>query len=288
MPWLELRLDTNSEQSENLENALLSAGALAVTYTDAGDQPILEPGVGEMPLWPEVIMVGLFDGTTDTKATTRLVKEQLKDLPNYHWNILEERVWEREWLKHHKPARFGERFWVYHEQVDDALPTLLLDPGLAFGTGSHPTTALCLDWISRQSWQDAEMIDYGCGSGILAIAAALLGCKKVLCTDIDPQALLATRENARRNEIADQQVELYLAGQEPDTQVSTLVANILAGPLVELAPTLADKVMPRGQICLSGILVDQGPEIVRAYEPWFNHFEQTASGDWLRVTARRI
>ncbi|MEQ9566856.1 MAG: 50S ribosomal protein L11 methyltransferase, partial [Pseudomonadales bacterium] len=168
------------------------------------------------------------------------------------------------------------------------LPTLLLDPGLAFGTGSHPTTALCLDWISRQSWQDSEMIDYGCGSGILAIAAALLGCKKVLCTDIDPQALLATRENARRNDIADQQVELYLAGQEPVTKVSTLVANILAGPLVELAPALADKVMPRGQICLSGILVEQGTEIVRAYEPWFYHFEQTASGDWLRVTARRI
>lgn len=287
MPWLELRLDTSSEQSEHLENALLRAGALAVTYTDAGDQPILEPGVGEMPLWPEIIMTGLFDSATDTEATSQILREQLGDLPNYHWNILEERVWEREWLKHHKPARFGERFWVYHQEVDDALPTLLLDPGLAFGTGSHPTTALCLDWISRQSWEDAELIDYGCGSGILAIAAALLGCRKVLCTDIDPQALLATRENARRNDLPDQQLELYLAGQEPDTQASVLVANILAGPLVELAPALATKVMPGGQICLSGLLVQQGPDIVRAYEPWFNSFEQTGSGDWLRVTARR-
>lgn len=289
MPWLELRLDTNAEQAETLEDALLCAGALAVTYTDAGDQPILEPGVGEMPLWPEIIMIGLFDGAADTKATTQILQEKLSEIPNSRWNILEDLVWEREWLKHHKPVKFGNRFWVYHEQVrDDALPTLLLDPGLAFGTGSHPTTALCLDWISRQSWQDAEMIDYGCGSGILAIAAALLGCKKVLCTDIDPQALLATRENASRNGISDQQVELYLAGQEPGKQASALVANILAGPLVEMAHTMANKVVPGGKICLSGILVEQGQDITQAYKPWFKDFDQTESGDWLRVTARRL
>jgi len=288
MPWLELRLDTNAEQSASLEDALLCAGALAVTYTDAGDQPILEPGVGEMPLWPEIIMIGLFDSTTDTKAATQLLGDQFRQLPNHRWDILEERVWEREWLKHHKPARFGDRFWVYHEQVDDDVPTLLLDPGLAFGTGSHPTTALCLDWISRQAWQDEEMIDYGCGSGILAIAASLLGCKKVRCTDIDPQALLATRENAKKNGITDQQVELYLAGQEPNRQVSVLVANILAGPLVELAFTLANQVISGGRICLSGILVEQAQDIIQAYKPWFEDFDLAESGDWLRVTAQRI
>jgi ribosomal protein L11 methyltransferase len=289
MPWLELRLDTNAEQSSALEDALLGAGALAVTYTDAGDQPILEPGVGEMPLWPEIIMIGLFDSATDTEATTERLKDQINSLPNHRWDILEERVWEREWLKHHKPVRFGDRFWVYHETVKDtSLPTLLLDPGLAFGTGNHPTTALCLDWIARQPWQERTLIDYGCGSGILAIAAALLGADSVMCTDIDPQALLATRENARRNRIADDQIKLYLAGQEPESKASALVANILAGPLVELADSLAEKVIPGGTLCLSGILVEQGPDIVKAYRSRFIDFDLTESGDWLRVTARRL
>lgn len=289
MPWLELRLDTNAEQSSALEDALLGAGALAVTYTDAGDQPILEPGVGEMPLWPEIIMIGLFDSATDTDATTERLKDQINSLPNHRWDILEERVWEREWLKHHKPVRFGDRFWVYHETVKDtSLPTLLLDPGLAFGTGNHPTTALCLDWIARQPWQERTLIDYGCGSGILAIAAALLGADSVMCTDIDPQALLATRENARRNRIADDQIKLYLAGQEPESKASALVANILAGPLVELADSLAEKVIPGGTLCLSGILVEQGPDIVKAYRSRFIDFDLTESGDWLRVTARRL
>jgi ribosomal protein L11 methyltransferase len=289
MPWLELRLDTNAEQSSALEDALLGAGALAVTYTDAGDQPILEPGVGEMPLWPEIIMIGLFDSATDTEATTERLKDQINSLPNHRWDILEERVWEREWLKHHKPVRFGDRFWVYHETVKDtSLPTLLLDPGLAFGTGNHPTTALCLDWIARQPWQERTLIDYGCGSGILAIAAALLGADSVMCTDIDPQALLATRENARRNRIADDQIKLYLAGQEPESKASALVANILAGPLVELADSLAEKIIPGGTLCLSGILVEQGPDIVKAYRSRFIDFDLTESGDWLRVTARRL
>ncbi len=289
MPWLELRLDTNAEQSSALEDALLGAGALAVTYTDAGDQPILEPGVGEMPLWPEIIMIGLFDSATDTEATTERLKDQINSLPNHRWDILEERVWEREWLKHHKPVRFGDRFWVYHETVKDtSLPTLLLDPGLAFGTGNHPTTALCLDWIARQPWQERTLIDYGCGSGILAIAAALLGADSVMCTDIDPQALLATRENARRNRIADDQIKLYLAGQEPESKASALVANILAGPLVELADSLVEKIIPGGTLCLSGILVEQGPDIVKAYRSRFIDFDLTESGDWLRVTARRL
>ena len=291
MPWLELRLDTNAEQTELLEDALLNIGAQAVTYTDADDQPILEPGVGEMPLWPEVIMVGLFDAATDTEVTTKMLEEALGGNPSHRWNILEERVWEREWLKYHEPVKFGNRFWVFHEEVkDDDLPTLLLDPGLAFGTGSHPTTALCLDWIAKQPWGDNRLIDYGCGSGILAIAAALLGCKNVLCTDIDPQALMATRDNGRRNGLSDQNLALFLAGQEPESMApaNTLVANILAGPLMELAETLAGKVTLGGNICLSGILAEQGDDIVKAYQPWFANFDLTQSGDWLRVTAQRI
>lgn len=289
MAWLELRLDTDSEQAANIEESLLSCGALAVTYTDAGDQPILEPGVGEMPLWPEIVLVALFDGDTPTESKTAELQNLYKRaLPSHRWDILEDRVWEREWLKHHKPVQFGEAFWVFHEQVADAhLPTLLLDPGLAFGTGSHPTTALCLEWISRQKWGGKQLIDYGCGSGILAVAASLLGCQNIQCTDIDPQALIATRSNAQRNQIESHAIDMYLAGQEPALIADVLVANILAGPLMQLAETFANKLKARGHLCLSGILASQHADILDTYKNWFDHLEVSEKDGWLRVTGQR-
>lgn len=297
MSWLEMRLDSTSEQAEKIEESLLSCGALAVTYTDAGDQPILEPGVGEMPLWPDIVLVALFEADVQTGAKTAELAANLKqscnqDLPAHRWDILEDRVWEREWLKHHKPVKFGEAFWVFHETVASPdektqLPTLLLDPGLAFGTGSHPTTALCLNWIAKQNWAAKQLIDYGCGSGILAVAASLLDCQHVVCTDIDPQALAATRANAERNAIKQQQLEIYLAGQEPETHADVLVANILAGPLVQLAESFAAKVKPGGEICLSGILENQKDEILNAYSPWFDSLNVTARDGWLCVTGKR-
>ena len=295
MSWLEMRLDTHSEQAEIVEECLLNCGALAVTYTDAGDQPILEPAVGEMPLWPEIVLVALFDSDIQTEQKTAEVSTALQGfnqtaLPPYRWDILEDRVWEREWLEHHKPVKFGEAFWVLHEKVDDKqteLPTLLLDPGLAFGTGSHATTALCLEWIARQDWTDKKLIDYGCGSGILAIAASLLGCQHALCTDIDPQALAATRENALRNAVNRKQLSMYLAGQEPDISADILMANILAGPLVELAESFAAKVKAGGRLCLSGILEAQKNTILAAYSPWFDCLDVTNQEGWLRVTGTR-
>lgn len=289
MAWLELRLDTNAEEANLLEDALLASGAQAVTYSDAGDQPILEPGVGEMPLWPEIVLVALYEDSIDTdSAIAEIQKLHAASLPKFRWEILEDRIWEREWLKHHKPVSFGGRFWVFHEQVqDNELPTLLLDPGLAFGTGSHPTTALCLDWISKQDWAEKKLIDYGCGSGILGIAAAMLGGHYIQFTDIDPQALSATEENAQRNKIGTEQFDLYLAGQEPEFQADMLVANILAGPLVELAPTLSSKLCEGGLICLSGILADQQDMILNAYSFWFDDLQTNEQDGWLHITGAR-
>ena len=291
MAWLEMQLDTNPEQAATIENSLLHCGALAVTYTDAGDRPILEPGVGEMPLWPEIILVALFNGDTHTEAKTTELQNALgATLPAHRWDILEDRVWEREWLKHHKPVKFGQSFWVFHEKVEapeTGLPTLLLDPGLAFGTGSHPTTALCLEWIARQTWKNKQLIDCGCGSGILALAASLLGCRHVQCTDTDPQALAATKANAQRNAVKKTGLDMYLAGREPEIIADVLVANILAEPLMKLPETFAKKLKPGGDICLSGILAEQEPDLLRAYSPWFDSLEVQSREGWLRIAGQR-
>jgi len=289
MSWLELRINTQPKQAEQLEELLLALEASAVTYTDAGDQPILEPGIGEMPLWPEIVLVALFEGGIDTETKIAELNALFpEEIPPFRWNILENRIWEREWLKHHKPVKFSDSFWVFHEAIEDsALPTLLLDPGLAFGTGSHPTTAMCLEWIAKQDWRHMTLIDYGCGSGILAIAALLLKCPYVQCTDIDPQALSSTRSNANRNKIATDKLSIHLAGQEPNTLSDALVANILAGPLASLAETFAGKVKANGKICLSGILAEQEQSIQEAYSHWFEQIQIKNKEDWLCITARR-
>lgn len=288
MPWLELRIDASEGQVQALEATLTESGALAVTFADAGDQPILEPDAGTMPLWSEIVLVALFDASIDTAAIERdLRQDQPPSAQNLRWNILEDRVWEREWLKHQTPAKFGDAFWVYHEKIDDPLPTLLLDPGLAFGTGSHPTTALCLEWIATQSWQGKKLVDYGCGSGILAIAALLNGAEQAACVDIDGQALQATRNNAVRNQISEEQLSVYYPNNEPNEAVPVLIANILSGPLVELAPELAGKVIEGGHICLSGVLREQEQDIIAAYELWFTDLSAVYSGDWVRITGQR-
>ncbi|MCL4161433.1 UNVERIFIED_CONTAM: hypothetical protein GTU68_012713, partial [Idotea baltica] len=210
VPWLELRIDASESQVADLEQTLEETGALAVTFADAGDQPILEPEAGTMPLWSEIQLVALFDASSNTSVIEKALVEQRPEVnQKYHWDILEDRVWEREWLKHQKPVKFGNAFWVYHEKIEDLLPTLLLDPGLAFGTGSHPTTALCLEWIAQQSWAGKTIVDYGCGSGILGIAAVLGGADTATCVDIDAQALQATRNNAERNQLTDTQISVF-------------------------------------------------------------------------------
>ncbi len=325
MPFLQFTLEVGARNPQPYEDALFALGALSVTLLDAADDPVLEPAPGAMPLWPTVVVSAVFPSEADVAGIRAglgaapgldplLVAEKSRIDP------VADRAWEREWLKDFHPMRFGTRLWVCpggqrpgdadladvpeDGGASDAIrgqhrgqtprrgqtPVLVeLDPGLAFGTGTHPTTALCLEWLDSgaTSWlADAEVIDYGCGSGILAIAALKLGARTALAMDIDPQALLATRENAERNAVAAR-LEVTDDAACGDRPVDVLLANILAGPLVELAPVLARLVRPGGHLALSGLLLEQADEVTVAYRPWFDIGLTGAREDWGRLTGRR-
>ena len=239
MPWLQLKIITPRKYVESLENSLLASGAAAVTLQDNADQPIFEPGLGETPLWDQVKITGLFDAETNTKQAIALAERRFGNpLPEYVWELLEDKDWEREWMTHYQAIRCGERLWIcpsWQQPPEPDKINLMLDPGLAFGTGTHPTTFLCMQWIDQQDFTGLDVIDYGCGSGILGIATLLLGATKAIGVDIDPQALRATVENAKRNQLPADAMPVYLPSRCPATQVDIMLANILAGPLAELA-----------------------------------------------------
>jgi ribosomal protein L11 methyltransferase len=292
MGWLQLRLVATADRVEAVEDALLALGALSVTLADHRDVPILEPGVGETPLWPEVDLIALFDEAGDRDATGTALATLLGDAaPDLHWEYLEDRAWEREWLQYFAPLRFGEHFWVCPsgmEAPDPGAIVMHLDPGLAFGTGTHQTTALCLEWLATHAVAQRDVIDYGCGSGILGVAALLLGAARVRAVDIDPQALTATRDNAGRNGIDPARLLVgepaLLAGAEA---AELLLANILAGPLIELAPRLAALVSPGGHAILSGVLATQAEAVCAAYLPWFTHLGTAQRDEWCRIDLLR-
>ena len=288
MTWQQLHLIIPATQVETFEDELLSLSALSITLQDAEDEPIFEPAVGTTPLWTKTMLTALFDLSVDIKK----VAGQLQDLHpgqilNVKTEMLPDEDWERTWLKHFKPMQFGENFWVVptgYEVPDADAVNLRLDPGLAFGTGTHPTTAMCLQWLAENPPTDKTVIDYGCGSGILAIAALLLGAKEVWAIDYDPQALIATNDNAIRNKI---DLEKLRCGQNADLpadyQADIMIANILANPLIVLAPTLAEHVKPRGDIILSGILADQADTVAAAYLPYFTLHAPLEMDEWVRL-----
>jgi ribosomal protein L11 methyltransferase len=262
-----------------------------VTFMDAEDQPIFEPELNTTPLWSHTHLLALFEGGTE--ATTVLAHLELltgSPLPEHHSEVIEDQDWERSWMDGFQPMRFGQRLWIvpsWHAAPEPDAVNLLLDPGLAFGTGTHPTTALCLEWLDGQDLKDCNVLDFGCGSGILAIAALLLGAKEAVGTDIDVQALEASRDNAGRNNIAEALFPLYLPEDLPQVQADVLVANILAGPLVSLAPQLSSLVKSGGRLALSGILAEQGEEVAKAYAKDFD-LDPIANRDgWVRITGRR-
>jgi ribosomal protein L11 methyltransferase len=285
MPWLQLRVDTSRDQAEAIEDAILAAGAVSVTLQDNADQPILEPALGETPLWQETRVTGLFEASIDTNAATESIRQQLPNpLPNHSWEQLEDKDWEREWMNSYQPIQCGDNLWICPSWLEPPAPdavNLLLDPGLAFGTGTHPTTFLCLQWLAEQDVSNCELIDYGCGSGILGVAALLLGGKSVIGVDIDPQALIATRENTSRNGIDADRFDVFMPNRCPDTQVDIMLANILAGPLAELAPTLNALTKAGGRLCLSGVLNTQAEKVMDAYREWFDFEPVRSKEEWV-------
>jgi ribosomal protein L11 methyltransferase len=291
MPWLQVRLAISPEQAETYEDALLDVGAVSVTFMDAEDQPIFEPDLNTTPLWSHTHLLALFEA--DTSADSVFAHLRLLTgaaLPEHQAEVIEDQDWERSWMDNFHPMRFGQRLWIvpsWHAAPEPEAVNLLLDPGLAFGTGTHPTTALCLEWLDGQALDGLEVLDFGCGSGILAIAALLLGARHAVGTDIDVQALEASRDNAGRNGIAEQRLALYLPPDLPPVAADVLVANILAGPLVMLAPQLASLVKPGGLLALSGILAEQGEEVAAAYAADFDLDPIAQRDGWVRISGRR-
>ncbi|OCX22949.1 ribosomal protein L11 methyltransferase [Stutzerimonas xanthomarina] len=291
MPWLQLRLAIAPEQASTLEDALLGVGAVSVTFMDAEDQPIFEPDLGTTPLWSKTHLLALFEA--DVVESNLLAHLQLLaggELPDYQLERIEDQDWERSWMDNFQPMRFGRRLWIvpsWHAAPEPDAVNLLLDPGLAFGTGTHPTTALCLEWLDEQDLRGQQVIDFGCGSGILAIAALLLGAEQAIGTDIDPQALEASRDNAGRNGIDPARFPLYLPEQLPAAQADMVVANILAGPLVALAPQITALVKPGGRLALSGVLAEQAEEVRAAYRDTFDLDPTEEKDGWVRISGVR-
>ena len=292
MPWIQIKLDTSSDHAEELEDLLLETGACAVTLQDGKDQPLFEPALGSTPLWHNTVVVGLYDAHTEMDDVVAYLKQsyQQQPFPTCKIEIVEDKDWEREWMTHFEPMQFGSRLWVcpsWKEVPDPEAINLMLDPGLAFGTGTHPTTALCLKWLEAQDMEGKKVIDYGCGSGILAIAALLLGADQLTGVDLDPQALEASMDNAQRNNITPEKLKVFLPDQTPEETADIVVANILAGPLVQLAPVLAKYLEKGGRIALSGILSEQKESIVSTYSEWFDLDPVVYSEDWILVSGIR-
>ncbi|WP_147653120.1 50S ribosomal protein L11 methyltransferase [Vulcaniibacterium gelatinicum] len=304
MPFLELTLRCRADAQPRYERALEDVGALAVTLLDAdaqtpNERAILEPGVGETPLWGEVALSALFPHDTD--ALLLLAALDAFD-PGLDWTQagfrkVEDQDWERAWMDRYEPLRFGTRTWIVpwnrelptQAQAADAA-VVRLDPGLAFGSGTHPTTALCLEWLdalaAEGALEGATVLDFGCGSGILALAALKLGAARAVGVDNDPQALLATRDNAQRNGVADR-LAVYAPEAEPAATYPVVVANILASALDALAPQLAARVAPGGRIALSGILAGQEEALLERYGEWFDALAVERREDWIRIDGVR-
>ena len=291
--WLQLTLLAGTYSTQQLEDAFLASGALAVTLQDAADDPVLEPAPGVTPLWPRTQVTGLFSAQTDLTVVQQQLRAHLDTdtLPACAVGTLAERDWVRAWLDDFQAMRFGRRLWVCPSHIAPPQPAavnIILDPGLAFGTGTHPTTALCLEWLDTALLEKATVLDYGCGSGILALAAAKLGAERVWAVDIDPQALLACEQNALRNDLAQSIITLVPDALPPTVTVDVLLANILAQPLISLASHFSTIVTSGGYLVLSGILQQQAHAVMSAYAPWFTFDKPVHRAEWALLSATRI
>ena len=324
MPFLELTLHCTQSNQPRIEVALEELGALAVTLMDADaatpdERAILEPGVGAMPLWAALTLTALFDADAKPDALLHAIEaiEPDADLASATFRRVEDQDWERVWMDDYPPLRFGASLWIVplgcdipdeaqqqihrkacpepvewarddNENMDGShSPTIVrLDPGLAFGSGTHATTALCLEWLESLDLRGKMMLDVGCGSGILAIAALKLGATRAVGIDNDPQALLASRDNAERNGVSDR-LQVFKPEDAPAETYPVVVANILASALDALAERIASRVAPGGVLALSGILAGQQQELIARYDAWFDDLQVTQREDWLRISGVR-
>ena len=271
--WIQIKLRTTNQSADTIAELLEQLGALAVSYTDAEDSPILEPKPGERRLWPNTEVTGLLEQGTDPKPILAVLKQLLGDHIPMVATTLEDKNWIRAWMDQFKPLKFGQHLWICPSWISvdekDSV-VVMLDPGLAFGTGTHPTTSLCLSYLDSLDLKDKDILDYGCGSGILAIAALKLGAKSATGVDIDEQALIASKENAHRNGVEDKLQLVMGTDKKLDLpQFPITVANILAGPLAELEPIIASLTQSGGKLALSGILTEQADSVIEAYSKDF-------------------
>jgi ribosomal protein L11 methyltransferase len=295
MPWLQIRIPTTPEHTEILEDALLIAGCQAVTLIDTKDQPVFEPIRGTTPLWQQTTVQGLFEHDIDARQLVNQISTAIKE---NHLNtgpitteIVEDKDWEREWMSNFKPIQCGARLWIipsWTEAPQASAVNLKLDPGLAFGTGTHPTTYLCLEWLDQNIQGGESVLDYGCGSGILGLAAILLGADKMDGLDIDPQAITATKSNAQANSIHESQYRVTTQPGELIEQYDMIVANILAGPLCDLSEAICQRLKPNAPIVLSGILAHQAQAVIDAYKLWVRFDPVTEKDGWVRLSGTRL
>lgn len=288
MAWIQIRIHANKETADQISDLLLDVGCPSVTFMDGSNSPIYEPKPGEVILWPETTVIGLFDAAYDMDIVVSYLKANLSEVPTYKIEQLEDKDWEREWMDNFHPIKFGERLWIcpsWRDIPDPNAVNVLLDPGLAFGTGTHATTALCLKWLESQDLTGKTVVDFGCGSGILGIAAIKLGAERVIGIDIDPQALAASKDNAERNGVADQ-LEVYLPENQPEFHADVVVANILAQPLRELHEIILGFLKPNGMIAMSGILEEQAQSVADVYAPFIDLEDIAQEGEWTRVSGQ--
>ncbi len=293
LPWPQVVLHAVNSQVEEFEEQLFEAGALSVTFLDDKDQPVLEPAPGEVRLWDELQLVALFPQSLLEEEVERAICSvmKLEQLPKDSFSLVPDQQWERAWMDQFKPMKFGEKLWICPTHLDVVDPNainLRLDPGLAFGTGTHATTALCLDWLDehKSELKDKSIIDFGCGSGVLAIAALLLGANRVLGTDIDPQAIQASNDNALLNNVAER-MDLVLAADLVDNQYDILLANILFQPLCELMEKFSGMMLSGATIVVSGVLQEQVTTLIENYADKFDLHTIEIRDGWARVSGER-
>ncbi|KQB06004.1 50S ribosomal protein L11 methyltransferase [Vibrio metoecus] len=294
MPWIQIKLNATNDNAEAIGDMLMEeTGAVSVTFLDAKDTPVFEPLPGETRLWGDTDVVALYEADMDTSLILQQIKASNMLAEGFAHKVeqVEDKDWEREWMDNFHPMQFGRRLWIcpsWREVPDPQAVNVMLDPGLAFGTGTHPTTALCLEWLDNLDLTGKTVIDFGCGSGILAIAAIKLGAAKVIGIDIDPQALLASKDNAARNGVEDQ-IEVYLPKDQPEGLLAdVVVANILAGPLRELSPIIKGLLKPGGQLAMSGILDTQAESVAEFYRDELELDPIAEKSEWCRISGRKL